>query len=127
MAHMVQKLKMALLVMAVALSTVVFGGVVAQAAAVDPKTEVTNGITSAGGGSTVTDLPTLVQSIISVLLFIVGAVAVVMIIIGGLRYVTSNGDQSHVKAAKDTILYSVIGLIVAILAYAIVQFVVSKL
>jgi hypothetical protein cdiviTM7_00647 len=60
-----------------------------------------------------------------VLLFLLGAVCVIMIIVGGFRYVTSNGDQSAVKAAKDTILYAVVGLIVAIAAYAIASFVVS--
>src|SRR5688572_24496967 len=58
--------------------------------------------------------------------FIIGAISVLMIIIGGIRYVTSGGDQAGVKAAKDTILYSVIGLIVAMLAYAIVHFVISN-
>jgi hypothetical protein len=48
-----------------------------------------------------------------------------MIIYGGIRYTTSAGDSSHVKAAKDTILYAVVGLVVAILAYAIVNFVVG--
>ena len=64
-----------------------------------------------------------IKNIVNVLLFILGAIAVVMIIIGGVRYTTSNGDASAIKGAKDTILYSVIGLIVAILAYAIVNFV----
>jgi hypothetical protein len=49
-----------------------------------------------------------------------------MIVIGGFRYVTSQGDPSHIKAAKDTILYSVIGLIVAILSFAVVQAVASR-
>ncbi len=89
--------------------------------------QVQAGVNKAGGSANSgTDLTTFIQTIINVLLFIIGAVAVIMIIIGGLRYVTSNGDQTHVKGAKDTILYAVVGLIVAILAYAIVQFVVSK-
>lgn len=97
-------------------------------AAIDPKTEIQEGINKAGGGSSTTaDLPTLIQNIINVLLFIAGAVAVIMIILGAIRYITSNGDQADVKAAKDTILYSVIGLVVAMLAFAIVNFVVSKL
>ena len=99
-----------------------------QTATGTAKGAVTQGITAAGGsgttGSTLTDL---VKNIIDVLLFIAGAVAVIMIIVGGLRYITSNGDQAHVKAAKDTIMYAVVGLVVAILAYAIVQFVVSHL
>lgn len=68
----------------------------------------------------------LVQNIISTLLFIIGTVAVIMIIIGGIRYTLSNGDASQIKSAKDTVLYSVIGLIVAILAYAIVNFVLGR-
>lgn len=97
-------------------------------ATTNAKNSVNEGITAAGGagttGSTLTDL---VKKIIGVLLFVGGAVAVIMIIVGGIRYITSNGDQAHVKAAKDTIMYAVVGLVVAILAYAIVQFVVSHL
>jgi glucan phosphoethanolaminetransferase (alkaline phosphatase superfamily) len=67
----------------------------------------------------------LIQTVINILLTILGMTAVVMIVIGGIRYTTSNGESSAIKSAKDTILYSVIGLIVAILAYTIVNFVVS--
>ncbi len=62
----------------------------------------------------------------SVLLFIVGAIAVIMIVIGGLRYVVSGGDASQVQAAKNTILYALVGIIVAILAYAAVNFVINS-
>ena len=50
----------------------------------------------------------------------------IMIVIGGIKYTTSNGDASAVSGAKNTILYAVIGLLVAISAYAIVNFVVAK-
>lgn len=60
------------------------------------------------------------------LIFLVGAISVIMLIIGGLRYVFSQGEASAVKGAKDTILYAIIGIIVAILAYAAVQFVISR-
>jgi hypothetical protein len=66
------------------------------------------------------------SKISSVLLFIVGAIAVIMIVIGGLRYVVSGGDASQVQAAKNTILYALVGIIVAILAYAAVNFVVNS-
>lgn len=79
------------------------------------------------GGVDANDLTNLIKNVVNVLLFIVGIAAVIMIIIGGLRYVTSSGDQSQVTAAKNTILYSVVGLVVAALAYAIVNFVVDKL
>lgn len=66
------------------------------------------------------------SQISSVLLFIVGAIAVIMIIIGGLRYVVSGGDSAQVQSAKNTILYALIGIIIAILAYAAVNFVVGS-
>ncbi len=66
------------------------------------------------------------SKISSVLLFIVGAIAVIMIVIGGLRYVISGGDASQVQAAKNTILYALVGVIVAILAYAAVNFVIGS-
>jgi hypothetical protein len=68
---------------------------------------------------------TMIKTVINILLYVLGMVAVIMIVIGGIRYTTSNGDAGAVKSAKDTILYSVIGLVVAIMAYSIVNFVVS--
>lgn len=68
----------------------------------------------------------LVNDIVNVLLYIVGALSVVMIIIGGLFYVTANGDSGNITKAKNTIMYSIIGLVVAFLAYAIVNWVVDK-
>lgn len=67
-----------------------------------------------------------VQTLINTLLFAVGIVSVIMIIIGGIRYTISNGDSSRITSAKNTILYSVVGLVVALLAYAIVNFVVKQ-
>lgn len=65
--------------------------------------------------------------ITSILLFVVGAVAVVMLIFGGIRYIVSGGDQANVTAAKNTILYAIIGIIIALLAYAAVKFVTTSL
>jgi hypothetical protein len=70
--------------------------------------------------------PDVLSSITDLLLFIVGAIAVIVIIVGGVRYVTSGGDQTAVTSAKNTILYAVIGLVVAFMAYAIVKFVVGQ-
>ncbi|MGK2896507.1 MAG: pilin [Candidatus Saccharimonadales bacterium] len=71
-------------------------------------------------------LTTIIGNITNILLFVVGAVGVIMLIIGGLRYVLSGGDSGQTKAAKDTILYAVVGIIVALLAYAIVNFVLGQ-
>lgn len=68
----------------------------------------------------------LFQTITNVLLFIIGAISVIMLIIGGIRYVVSGGDSSAVTGAKNTILYAVIGIVVAILAYAMVNFVITS-
>jgi multisubunit Na+/H+ antiporter MnhB subunit len=61
------------------------------------------------------------------MLFIIGAIAVIMLIIGGIRYVVSAGDQNAVTSAKNTILYAIIGIVVAFLAYAAVNFVSGQL
>lgn len=66
------------------------------------------------------------QDVVNIFLFVIGAVAVIMIIIGGLRYVVSGGNASSVTEAKNTILYAIVGIVVAILAYAIVDFVVES-
>jgi hypothetical protein len=68
----------------------------------------------------------LIHSIINVLSAVVGVVAVVMIIVGGLRYITSGGNDTSVSGAKNTILYAVIGLIIVALAQIIVRFVLTK-
>ena len=70
-----------------------------------------------------TALGSRVGNIVDALFLVLGAIAVIIIIFGGIYYVTSTGDAARIKRAKDTILYAVIGLIVAILAYSIVKFV----
>jgi len=68
-----------------------------------------------------------IKKIINILLQVLGIISVIVIIVGGIRYATSGGDSKQTAAAKDTILYAVVGLVVAILAYAIVNFVLSNL
>ncbi len=67
------------------------------------------------------------KTITNTVLYIVGVLAVVMLIIGGIRYVVSGGDSKKVTDAKNTILYAIIGLIICFLAYAIVNFVIAAL
>ena len=61
--------------------------------------------------------------VINFALYFIGAISVLMLIIGGVRYTISGGNDKAVAAAKNTILYAVIGVVVALLAYAIVNFV----
>lgn len=69
----------------------------------------------------------VVVKIISGVIAVLGTVAVVFIVIGGINYMTSQGDPGKTKKAKDTILYSVIGLVICALAFAIVNFVIAKI
>lgn len=90
---------------------------------------IAGGATSARGDDQTANLfgqTGIFKTITNVLLFVLGAVSVIMIIIGGLRYVISGGNSTAVTAAKNTILYAIVGVIIALLAYAIVNFVLTS-
>ena len=90
---------------------------------------IQGGANSARGVDQVVNLfgcTVIFSTITNTLLFLLGAISVIMIIIGGLRYVISGGDSAAVTAAKNTILYAIVGVIVAILAYAIINFVIGS-
>ena len=67
------------------------------------------------------------KQITNTILYIVGIIAVIMLIIGGIKYVVSGGDAKKVTDAKNTVLYAIIGLVIAFLAFAIVNFVIAAL
>ncbi len=67
------------------------------------------------------------KKVTNTILYIVGIIAVVMLIIGGIKYVVSGGDSKKVTDAKNTVLYAIIGLVIAFLAFAIVNFVITAL
>lgn len=89
-----------------------------------------NSIAECGVGATNsnpdTKLMPTVQTAINVILSVVGVVAVVVLIVGGINFITSQGDTGKVAKARNTILYGVVGLIVALLSFAIVNFVLSS-
>ena len=72
-------------------------------------------------------LPGFFHNIANALIFVVGAVAVIMVIIGGLKYVISMGHPQRVESARNTILYAIVGVVVAIASYAVVNFVLGSL
>ncbi len=96
----------------------------ALAACGDPSGGLNSGV-DCGPGSPLT-VPQAIGRVTDLLLYIIGVAAVIMLIVGGLRYVLSGGDPKNTQAAKDTILYAVIGIVVALLAYAIVRFVLGQ-
>ena len=92
--------------------------------------EAQEGSTWADGectGNNNTDLNATIRTVINIMLFVIGILAVIMIIFSGIRYVISRGKDAEIKAAKDTLMYSIVGLVVAIIAFAIVQWVFSAL
>ena len=72
-------------------------------------------------------LGTTIGNIITAIIGILGLACVVIIIIGGIGYMTSSGDAGKVKKAKDTILYGVIGMVICVLAFAITQFIINAI
>lgn len=72
------------------------------------------------------EVDTIITTVINIFSLVVGVVSVIMIIIGGLKYITSGGDSGNVSGAKNTILYAIIGLVIVALAQVIVKFVLGR-
>lgn len=66
-------------------------------------------------------------NIVSTTFLVIGGIAVLFLVIGAFRYIISNGDQGSITKAKNTILYAVIGLVISMLAFTIVQFVLGRI
>lgn len=86
---------------------------------------------SIGTGSGQADIPVLtgeqvLQNGLNIVYFLLGIVAIVVIIIGGITYATSAGNSSSVTKAKNMILYAVVGIVIVITAYAITNFVIGR-
>jgi hypothetical protein len=106
----------------------------AAAAACPAGTSATDGNPATGaacaqpaGVSGTLSIPGLLQTVSNVLIFGVGAISVIVLIIGGLRYVVSGGNATQVQGAKNTILYAIVGIVVAVAAFALVNFVFQQL
>ena len=84
-----------------------------------------------GSGKGQVDIPTLtadevLKNGLNIVYFLAGVVAVIVIIIGGIYYATSSGDSGKVTKAKNMILYSVVGIVIILSAFAITNFVVGR-
>lgn len=73
-----------------------------------------------------TKLNTTIGNLVNVISIVVGIAAVVMIMVGGARFVSSGGKEDSIKAAKSTVAYALVGLLVVALAQIIVRFVLNK-
>lgn len=102
-----------------------------QANALSAQEQVCAGLGAVDGGSGCADpagessLGDTVKNVINILSLVVGMVAIIMVIVGGLKYVTSQGDSSGVASAKNTIIYAVVGIIIVTLAQVMVRFVIG--
>ena len=92
----------------------------------DASDEVQAGFEAAGGTGS-ESLTSIVGTVINTMLFIVGILSVIMIIYAGIRFITAGGNAQQVATAKKILIYSVVGLVVAICSYTIVNFVIGKL
>lgn len=127
---MIQKIKMILISLGLVSTFSLLPAVVVHADAasdacdgiklVDPTAKCNNAAEGRSG------FQNLIKKIINIFSIVIGAVSVIMIIFGGFRYIISGGDSSATKAAKDTIMYAIIGLVVVLFAQVIVIFVLSN-
>lgn len=96
----------------------------------DDTYNITNGVNCSHGTGTPVMLfggeGSIFTTVVNVLLFIIGAICVIMLIWGGIRYTTSAGNSAAVTSAKNTIMYAIIGLVIAFLAFAIVNWVLTS-
>lgn len=102
------------------------------AVAQDAKAQVCEGVGLVGGSTGCANpsgspsVEKTIQAVVNILSILVGVAAIIMIIVGGLKYIMSSGDSGNVNSAKNTILYAVIGLVVVLLAQVIVRFVINR-
>ncbi len=98
----------------------------------DAKADVCAGLQSAAGGSGCVEgngptVNTVINAVINILSWVVGIISVIMIIVGGFKYVTSGGDSSNVQSAKNTVIYALIGVVIVAISQTLVKFVLNQL
>ncbi|MBR3322788.1 hypothetical protein IKG13_01885 [Candidatus Saccharibacteria bacterium] len=109
------------------LTLIAAGNTTKGSSAADRANQAKDGLDKVNGGGSSDDLEGNIGLIINAIIGFVAIIAVIVIIIGGINYTMSQGDPQKTKKAKDTILYGVIGLIISLLAFAIVNFVLNAL
>lgn len=139
---MIKKIKLMILSVVgfATLATPMLVPALAQAQSILPTADVDNGlcqganlkVTSTpqscevGGQAAADEVNSIIALVINIFSLIVGVASVIMIIVGGMRYIVSGGDSGNVTSAKNTIMYAIIGLVVVALAQFIVKFVLGR-
>ncbi len=109
------------------------GGGVAYAACgnpsgspVDSKGQVLNSIGETGSNCSDTGVKNIVVAVVKILSFVVGVISIIMVVVGGFRYTTSGGDGNKIANAKSTLLYALVGVVIAALAQFLIHFVFTE-
>lgn len=119
----------ALIIFVLLVGTILFGGVSSAQNATDA---VCSGLGATVGGSGCSDPPGsstidgTVENVVNILSLVVAAISVIMVVIGGMKYVTSQGESGAISGAKNTIIYALVGLIIVALSQILVQFVLAR-
>jgi uncharacterized membrane protein len=128
------KIKKIIIITAAVFSSLLFGlSFMPSVVSADLKNEACQGVALGGAAdcgdpaATQGQVMAVVRTAINILSLIVGVIAVIMIIVGGLKYITSAGDSNNTTSAKNTILYAIIGLVIVVSAQLIVRFVLGRL
>lgn len=120
------RLLAAVLVLATSLGFGLLQAQPAGAAPIDVLNKCDNG-SKVCAGTNKNTLFGVIKKIINTLITVAAIIAVIMIVIGGIRYTTSAGDAGQTKNARDTIIYAVVGLVVAVMSFALVNFVLGRI
>jgi hypothetical protein len=123
--------KITMFFMSLVIGLGVFVAVPQLASAATAKSTVCDGIGASSGADGCTDgsgksINDILAMVINIFSWFVGVVAVIFAIVAGFKYITSGGDASAIKSAKDTLFYVIIGLVVVALSQVVVNFVLDK-
>lgn len=91
-----------------------------------PTDDVLQGVTQTASSTDKVDcsgtgVTSIVSTVVNILSYVVGILAIIMIIIAGFKYITAGGDSNQVSSAKSTLIYAIVGLVIAALAQVIVH------
>jgi Trk-type K+ transport system membrane component len=124
------------LFLSVAILASVFGSMTGLAFAATPtdaaRLQVCKGINSqvsgsdCGGATGANTLNNIIKAVLQILTWIAGIAAVIMVVLAGLKYITSGGDSSGVASAKNSLIYALVGLVIVAIAQSLVIFVLNK-
>jgi ABC-type Fe3+ transport system permease subunit len=128
--HKLKRSIAAIMMLALLLVPALPGGLVSAQIDEESKNAACEGLGAVGDNCNQSNaddsIESIVATVINILSWIVGVAAVIMILIGGFKYVTANGDSNSLSSAKNTILYAIIGLVIAAVSQGLVQFVLRE-